>query len=420
MPPRSSSAATSNNPEIAAPDGPAEPARVEVPARLIDEVEGGEPGPQVVIFGGIHGNEPAGVVAAERVLTALRRRGLALRGKVVALRGNREGLARGVRYLERDLNRRWRVPEMLALLGRDPATDSPEDREQRELLTLLAPMLASARAPIVFLDLHSTSGDGAPFSCMADVLRNRRIAFALPVPVVLGLEEVIDGSMLGFLSDLGHVGVAVEGGQHQHERTVAHHEAAIWLALVAAGCLRREQVGELDRCREGLAAATAGLPRVLEIRHRHVVREGDGFVMRPGYANFHPVARGEAVASDHSGAVQTPEAGVMMLPRYQGQGEDGYFLARSVSPAWLAISAGLRRLRADRLVRLLPGVERDPEGADQMLVEADRPRAIEVFHLFGYRHERPRGERLVFARRRPDFAALEDLPPSMRALLRQA
>lgn len=414
MSPKSSSAATSAA-ELAAFQSDDEGRS----PRHLGSYDSGQPGPLVVLFGAIHGNEPAGVIAIQRVLAALRSRGLPLRGKVMGLVGNRSGNARGARYLARDLNRRWLVPEMVALLGRDPASDSPEDREQRELLHLFAPLCAAAREPIVFLDLHSTSGAGAPFSCMADVLRNRPIAFALPVPVVLGLEEVIDGSMLGFLADLGHVGVAVEGGQHDDPRTVENHEAAIWLCLVTAGCLRAEQVGDLQRHHERLAAATRGLPPVLEIRHRHVVHDDDDFEMRPGYANFHPVARGEVVAGDRRGEVKTPEAGVMMLPRYQSKGEDGYFLARAVSPTWLAISAGLRRIRADRLVTLLPGVERDPGAADHMLVEADRPRAVDVFHLLGYRHQRARGERFVFSRRRPDFQSLEDLPAAMRELLRR-
>jgi predicted deacylase len=407
MPQRSSSPTIS-------PDPAADPQA----ARSIGSYDAGRQGPLVVIFGGIHGNEPAGVAAIAAVLAALQERGLPLRGRVLGLRGNCAGLAKGVRYQARDLNRSWQTTAIAAMLARDRASERscPEDREERELLSALAPLLAKARAPITFLDLHSMSGDGAPFSCMADVLRNRKIAFALPVPVVLGLEEVIDGSMLGFFSDLGHVGVAVEGGQHDDPRTQANHEAAIWLTLVAAGCLRREQVGDLALHHGRLAAATAGLPRVLEIRHRHVVKESDDFVMRPGYANFQPVRAGEAVADDQGGPVMTPEGGVMMLPRYQGQGEDGYFLARAVSPVWLAISAGLRRARVDRLVRLLPGVARGVADGE-LLVAAGRPRAVDVFHLFGYRHERAREGRLVFSRRRPDSAPLADLPSEIHALL---
>lgn len=389
--------------------------------RILGTYSRGQPGPQVLVTGGVHGNEPSGVIAVRRVIAALETARTPFSGSLTGIAGNRSGLARGARYLDRDLNRRWLLDNMVALLGRNPAEDSPEDHEQRELLQLFAPLLASAREPLVFIDLHSTSGTGPPFSCMADVIRNRRIAFSLGVPVVLGLEEVIDGSMIGFLCDLGHIGVAIEGGQHDDPATVDNHESAIWISLVAAGCLQAADVSDLAAHHRRLRDATRGLPKVIEIRHRHVVGDDDEpYVMRPGFTNFQPVAADQVVASDASGEVRTPEQALMMLPRYQSQGEDGYFLARPVSRMWLALSAGLRRSRIDRLVHWLPGVRRDPSREDHMVLDHERPRAVEVFHLMGYRHRRSEGKRFVFTRRRPDATGIEDMPQAMQQLLGQA
>lgn len=386
--------------------------------RILGTYSRGLPGPQVMVTGGVHGNEPAGIVAVQRVLAALEVKNAPLRGSLTGVAGNRAGLARGARYLTRDLNRRWVLDDMVALLSRDPAKDTPEDREQRELLQLFAPLLAAATEPLVFIDLHSTSGDGAPFSCMADVIRNRKIAFSLGVPVVLGLEEVIDGSMLGFLCDLGHIGVAIEGGQHDDPATADNHESAIWIALVAAGCLDAADVPDLADHQRRLREVTRGLPPVIEIRHRHVVHDADEpFTMLPGFANFQPVGDAQVVASDSHGDVRTPEAALMMLPRYQPQGEDGYFLARQVSRFWLALSAGLRRSRIDRLVHWLPGVHRDPTRHDHMVLDRERPRAVDVFHLMGYRHRRDEGSGFVFTRRRPDATGLESMPSALQDLL---
>ena len=386
--------------------------------RILGTYSRGLPGPQVLVTGGVHGNEPAGIVAVQRVLAALEGKSAPLRGSLTGIAGNRAGLAKGARYLTRDLNRRWVLDDMVALLSRDRAEDTAEDREQRELLELFAPLLATTEEPLVFIDLHSTSGDGAPFSCMADVIRNRKIAFSLGVPVVLGLEEVIDGSMLGFLCDLGHIGVAIEGGQHDHPGTADNHESAIWIALVAAGCLDAAHVPDLADHRRRLREVTRGLPQVIEIRHRHVVHdENEPFTMLPGFTNFQPVREQQVVASDAQGEVRTPEAALMMLPRYQPQGEDGYFLARQVSRFWLALSAGLRRSRIDRLVHWLPGVRRDPARHDHMVLDRERPRAVDVFHLMGYRHRRDEGDGFVFTRRRPDATGLESMPSAMQELL---
>src|SRR6185503_8687508 len=76
-------------------------------AHLIGSILGSLPGPTLIIVGGIHGNEPAGVFAAERVQLRMQRRKAVLHGEVVLLRGNTRALAQRVRYIDADLNRQW-------------------------------------------------------------------------------------------------------------------------------------------------------------------------------------------------------------------------------------------------------------------------------------------------------------------------
>jgi hypothetical protein len=373
----------------------------------------GRPGPTVVCTGAIHGNEPAGLSAISRVLDRLRAQGLPLRGEFVGVSGNRRAVALGRRFVDRDLNRRW-TPEGVARVT-SGQIETSEDQETRELLAVFLPLMR--RGQVHFIDLHSTSGMSTPFSLMADVLRNRPLALALPIPVVLGLEEVIEGSMLGYLVDLGHVGVAVEGGQHADPRTIDFHESALLLMLVAAGSLAARDVPDLAEHRARLAAINSGMPNVCEIRHRHVVKPDDEpFVMKPGFFNFRRVSKGQHVADDRRGHVRVPEAGLMMLPRYQGEGDDGYFIARPVSRAALRVSAALRTLRLDALVPYLPGVSRHPERVDHYIADpaVARVAVTQVFHLFGYRQVRVHAERLVFSRRSP--AAKTTLPAELAAL----
>ena len=64
------------------------------------------------------------------------------------------------------------------------------------------------------IDLHSTSADGLPFATVGDTMRNRRFAQNLPVTILLGIEEQLDGTMLEYLNNLGAVTLGFEGGQH--------------------------------------------------------------------------------------------------------------------------------------------------------------------------------------------------------------
>jgi succinylglutamate desuccinylase len=64
---------------------------------LIASIRGSLPGPTLIIVGGIHGNEPAGVLAANRVWRRLQERRAVLRGVVVVGRGHAGGRVRSVR-----------------------------------------------------------------------------------------------------------------------------------------------------------------------------------------------------------------------------------------------------------------------------------------------------------------------------------
>ncbi|MFT5998627.1 MAG: succinylglutamate desuccinylase, partial [Neolewinella sp.] len=81
--------------------------------RIIGHYRGAEAGPLVVAIGGVHGNEPAGVLALERLFDMLEDEprinpGFSFKGDLLALRGNLAALAAGVRFIDADLNRIWR------------------------------------------------------------------------------------------------------------------------------------------------------------------------------------------------------------------------------------------------------------------------------------------------------------------------
>jgi succinylglutamate desuccinylase len=351
---------------------------------------------------GLHGNEPAGLAAIDRVVSGLAPLAGRVRGEVVALSGNRAALARNVRFVDRDLNRRWHDRGLEAAAAGTDAT--AEAREQRELLDQFEQLFAGAAGPVVFFDLHSTSGIGAPFSVIADTLRNRRIALALGIPIILGLEETLDASMLGYLTERGHTGVAVEGGEHRDPRTIDNLVAAAWLGLCAAGLLAPTDVPDLDRHRSQLAAVTRGLPRVVEIHHHHLVRDGDGFAMEPGFRSFQPVTRGQIVARSRRGPIAAPSSGRMLLPRYQGQGEDGFFLARDVTRAELELAHWARRLQLERVALRLPAVQAHPERRNHVVVDPRWPgagTAARLLRYLGYRRRVDSRGALILARRRP-------------------
>jgi len=372
---------------------------------LIASVRGPLPGPTLLILGGIHGNEPAGVFAADRVVSRLQERRADLRGEVVLFRGNTRALERKVRYIDADLNRRWTpATDRISESGKSLLPEMSELLEQAELLEALREALSRARGDVYFVDLHTTSAQGKPFATVGDTLRNRSFALNFPVTIVLGLEEQIEGTLLEYLNNLGAITMGFEAGQHEAITSIEHHEAVIWNATVATGNLPREDLTELDHYRALLDRASGGR-RVVEVRYRHVIALEDGFQMEPGFENFQPVRRGQLLARDRKGEITAGETGLILLPLYQALGDDGFFLGRKVKKFWLNLSAFLRNLKVGDHIHLLPGVRRDPLNENFLIIDTRIARILplQIFHLLGFRRRRRIGEFLIVSRRAYDL-----------------
>lgn len=297
--------------------------------RIVGRAGGTQTGPVLVALGGIHGNEPAGLIAAERVLARIEREELALRGTFVALAGNRAALADGRRFLERDLNRGWSDEALAALSA---AAAPGEDCEQRELNAAIAAAFEPAPAgERYFVDLHTTSAPGVPFVVADGVEKAQAFALAFPLPVFFGLIGKLSSALMPYLVHRGVIGVAVEGGQNVAASSVDHLEAVLWIALVAAGMLDRAALPDLSAYHALLTAAGQGLPHAIEVYHRHGIGPEDEFKMAPGFANLQPIERGTLLARDRRGEIRAPEDCLLVMPLYQGLGDDGFFLGRELA-----------------------------------------------------------------------------------------
>jgi len=290
----------------------------------------------LVAVGGLHGNEDAGVQALGRTLEGLSGKEDRISGDFVAFSGNRRALARNRRYLFQDLNRMWTPEGVKRARERNGAGNgvapagSSEEEEQRDLLAVLDGVLEEKRGEAFFLDLHATSGPGAPFTTLVEAWLSRDLAQCAPVPLILGLGEMLVGTLVGYLTDRGIPSVVFEAGQKGSPGTVDSSEDAIWLALAGGGLISEWDFPQATRGRERLQAAAQGLPPVLEMRYRHPVHPQDHFRMLPGFYSFRPIAAGEVLALDRWGEIRAPEGGRLLLPLYQPQGEDGFFLIREI------------------------------------------------------------------------------------------
>jgi succinylglutamate desuccinylase len=386
---------------------PADPSFSAPPPRVIGRVQGDASRSTLVCIAGLHGNEPAGVLALRRLFNRLEQDKAGLRGSLACLSGNRRALAAGRRFLARDLNRLW-TPEQLSRLRspgwKEPAGDA-EDAEQRELDVELQGFLqAPAKAQVFFLDLHTTSAPGPAYLFLGNTLANLSFARAIPVPIVLGLDDELPGTLLDHLSGQGVVTLGFETGQNEDPRAVDRAEAGAWIALEASGVVERGTRREVAAGRRLLSAESRSLPRIVKVTYRHAITPADHFEMLPGFRSFQPIMAGEPLAHDARGVVAAPFAARILMPLYQPQGNDGFFLTLPVPSLWLSFSASIFRLI--RYLHRLPGVRRHPRFQDAFIVDPTRDYFLlhKLLPLLGFRRETAEDGGWLL-RRRPDGAS---------------
>lgn len=306
--------------------------------RIIGRYIGKEKGVLFICFGSIHGNEPAGVKALELMFKMLEVEPItnptfAFKGMLLGLRGNLRAIQEGKRFIKRDLNRQWTV-ENVDRIKATPASDlEAEDLEIKEILAIIEAEIAAYQPEkIVLLDLHTTTAFGGIFTIVTDDPRSLEIGIELHAPVIRGFLEGVRGTTMHYFNEVNIgvpiVSVCFESGQHNEELSVNRAIAAITNCMRTIGCVRKEDVeNQHDKL---LIEFSRGLPRVSQLVKSHRIMKNDAFVMREGYKNFQKVKKEEIVAEDRKGEIKISQDGLILMPLYQKQGNDGFFLIRSI------------------------------------------------------------------------------------------
>jgi predicted deacylase len=292
-------------------------------------------GPTLIAVAAIHGNEQAGIHAARRVLARLSKEDVTIEGELVFLAGNVGAIAENRRYRVRDLNRVWVDANIATIEAKESGTETrgsldPEEHEVLDLLAGIRGAIARATGPVYLVDLHTTSASGVPFALFGDTPGQRLFAGAFPLPVIMGLEEQLQGVLSSYWTKHGCTTLAVEGGQHDEPGTIDNLEAVLLVAAEAAGVIAPGSVADVASARGLLEARRADLPRVMEVISRHAITPEDSFKMEPGFRNLDYARAAQLLARDRTGEIRAASDGLVILPLYQGQGEDGFFWGRVV------------------------------------------------------------------------------------------
>jgi len=374
---------------------------IEQISRFIGQVVGKQKGPTLIFFGGIHGNEPAGVKALENLFEKLDKASFSICGTLIGVRGNIPALLQKRRFLDQDLNRLWTEERIIEIKSKPNAELGMEEMELLEIEHLITQILGSYESPFYFIDFHTTSSKTLPFITINDALINRKFSQQFPVPIILGIEEYLEGPLLSHMNKLGYVSLGFESGRHNDESAVKNCNAFLWLTLVFLGMLEKQDVEYFDIYYKQLKSAAYADSSFYEVIHRQELKKTDEFTMLNGYESFQRVRKGTLLAIQNKEKVSAKENAILFMPLYQKQGAEGFFLIKNV-PKWtLKASALLRKIKLDNLLTILPGISWSSTTKESLLVNLSIARFFTkpFFHLLGYRNRKVDEKQIVMHNR---------------------
>ena len=303
-------------------------------SRIIAKHIGQEPGPLLIVFGGMHGNEPAGVKAIDMMGKMLEVEPITnpefkYSGSFLGLIGNVQAFDSNQRFIDYDLNRSWTAENLAIVMSHDEDQLTNELLEIKQILKVVNDTIDEIKpSKVIILDLHTTSSYGGIFSIVTDDPESLKIAVELHAPVVKGMLEGIKGTSLHYFTEeffgVDMVPVTFESGQHTEQMSVNRAIAAITNCMRTIGSVSPNHVE--NQHDDLLIQHSKDLPKVSRLIFKHSIEEGDSFRMKEGFKNFQRVVKDEVLGYDKQGEITAPEDALILMPLYQKQGEDGYFL----------------------------------------------------------------------------------------------
>jgi succinylglutamate desuccinylase len=273
------------------------------------------PGPHVVMFCGIHGDEVSGIHAIEKLLfDFFGGKRLLLRGSLTLARANEQAIAAERRYVKHNMNRMFRED-----YGSEIDKDSYEFLRTQQLKSVL-------ESCDYFMDFHSAPIADVPFL----VAEENAVEFYGKLGIsriMTGWSKFSSGAIGGdtenYANARGALSATLESGSHfdKASNDVAYAAAISLLSLL--GMIEGDEKPLADRA------------DVFEM-HSVVTKEFDDFRYAGEPRNFQFVRKGEPFAYQNGQPLNVREDSYLLIPMKPSETrlhEEVCYLGRKVQPS---------------------------------------------------------------------------------------
>lgn len=287
--------------------------------RIIGDISGGDNQTLLVCIGALHGNEQAGYDALEYLISHLDNQ--QFNGHFVAIGGNLQALKEKKRYLQTDLNRIW-LNDLIDNIPTD--SDIAEYEELRQLIEVLRVIPHDTYKRRLLIDLHTTSAPNGAF-IVRTTTTDDELAKLLEIPVILGLDKKLAGTAMTYMEQWNYETFAFEGGTIGKEISANNLVLGVWRIMQALQ-MTTQPIPNLKHTL-GKTIQT-GVPNYLNCEYIHKIPENSNFKMLEGFGNFDRIKEGQLLAHQDGEEIRSPYEGYILMPLYQDDGNDGFFIVK--------------------------------------------------------------------------------------------
>jgi len=269
-------------------------------------------GSSLLIFGGVHGNEPCGGFAIREIVALFEKGELFLTCGSLTLIPNCNVQAdlENKRQVKFNLNR---------IFGQE---HSKYDDIEHKYASFLSAYIDRTD---YFLDIHSTSADNGLFVC-DDIASHTTQSWAKAIgfPYIIqgwpGLYDETDSmDTLMYAASKGKTGIMIECGQHLDPNAIGRAKAAIVNSLTFLDLIRNERIS--------LDTVTTELVKLDNV----VYRENCDVIFAKQWKNFDFINRGDVILQDENGnaVLIASENCFIVLPNIEARlGDEWFYIGR--------------------------------------------------------------------------------------------
>jgi succinylglutamate desuccinylase len=275
----------------------------------------------IIFIAGVHGNEKSGVIALQRFFEDVKKLKIKIEGTIIGLIGNLNALKQNKRYINADMNRLWKTKTP------NSKNNNSEENEIIIVKRLINKIVSlKKKKNICIIDLHNTSSAHGVFTIVNNDTE-KKLASHLAIPVINKLLKKIKGSLAEYYHSKGLTSIVFEGGAIGDPAAINNHEAGIWKILEAKKMIQSDSAPNKVRLNmKKMRDFSHQINGHYVVKYIHKIKANDDFLMNPNMQNFEKVKKMDIIAHDKNGPITAPYDGHLLMPLYQEQGTEGFYI----------------------------------------------------------------------------------------------